>query len=94
MPRMPYAEIVAAVADQVRAAGGTITHNDLVERLQSSGQGSLTVHLPRLSAAGDLVPAVKAQAEGAPVLSYTLPGAAPAPAATPTAAAPAAGLGE
>ena len=31
MPRMPYAEIVAAIADQVRAVGGEITHNDLVE---------------------------------------------------------------
>lgn len=61
------------VQEQIRNAGGSISHNDLVNALQNAGRQSAAQSLLAYAQAGLIVSSVKARAEGAPLLTYSLP---------------------
>jgi hypothetical protein len=88
MARKSRQEMVDDVFAQI-APGETLTHNDLLTRLENAGAGQSAALIAEMWQAGLLTPKVEAPAEGArPVLSYTRPGATPAPATPAAPAAP------
>ncbi len=72
MPRKTHADMVEIVAQAVTAAGGEITHETLMERL--ADHRDVRERLDALVQSGALIAAVTAQPQGAPVLTYRLPG--------------------
>jgi hypothetical protein len=65
--------MASIVTDAVSAAGGEITHNDLVANLEAAGNGAIVPHLLNLSQGGVLRTSVRATGPDQPaVLFYSL----------------------
>jgi hypothetical protein len=75
MPRQRQSveQLESAVIQAITDAGGTLTHADLVEQLEASGNVDAVKLILPLSQNGRLKPRLKVQADGGkPVLSYSL----------------------
>lgn len=72
--RVSQTEALALISAKISGAGGTITHNALVEQLEADGNDSAVLHVLGLSQGGKIVPEVLAVPDGKPVLQYTLAG--------------------
>lgn len=79
MPRITPEQAEQMVVDTITAAGGTMTHNDLEQSLSDAGQPDAINYVLNMGQRGALAYSVKAQAQGAPVLVYSVPSPAPAP---------------
>ncbi len=73
MPQFYDESAEAYVADKIRAAGGKLSHNDLVQQLNAEGRPEYARSLLALSQNGTIVPSVVPQEKGAAVLFYSLP---------------------
>lgn len=75
MARKTQAELEQAVLDAVQAAGGTVTHSDLVQTLEAGGNRDAAMLIISLSQRGAITPHLKVQADsGKPILRYSLGG--------------------
>lgn len=63
-----------AVQDAIKAAGGEISHNDLLTALEKAGKMDAAKSLLAFGQNGMLKATVKARPDAAPVLVYSLPG--------------------
>lgn len=63
------------VIDAISAAGGSLTHDELVAALDQQGRGDSALELRNLKAAGRIVATLKPTPENPakPVLRYALP---------------------
>lgn len=69
MPRVNLQEIEQQIVDRITAAGGDVSHADLVAQLEPAAQQ----HLPRIAKTGAIVASVRAVPDGKPVVYYQLP---------------------
>lgn len=74
MARLQYSEMLTSVQEEITGAGGRVTHNDLVARLEAKGQGQIALQLVRMSQAGDIVAQVESVPGSRPGLFYSLAG--------------------
>lgn len=61
-----------AVSELLNASGGTLSHNDLVGQLSTSGKADAASFLFALQQSKAIYARVQAQPEGKPVLEYSL----------------------
>jgi hypothetical protein len=74
---MSYDDMRGAVAQQIEAAGGSITHADLVDNL-GRGADAIARQLPAMVANGHVYARLVASGDGnPPVLRYSLAATAP-----------------
>lgn len=72
MARMKEQDRKTAVQDALTAAGGTMSHNDLVAALEADGKAEAAESLLRIKREGAIYAKVSAQPSGAPVMQYSL----------------------
>lgn len=73
MPMYYDESVLPLVKDEISKAGGTISHNDLVQRLQAAGRADAAQSLLPAAMAGLIVSKVEPQPVGPAVLKYSLP---------------------
>lgn len=74
MARYTHEQAAQAVAEALQAAGGTMSHNELVSALENNGQGQAVQHLVTLQNNKQINAMVVAQPDNVPELRYTLGG--------------------
>lgn len=72
MARMREEDRSQAVNDALTAGGGTMTHEALVGALQTAGKAEAAESLRRLKREGKIYSRLEGQANGTPVLRYSL----------------------
>jgi len=72
MARMKESDRKTAVQTALTAAGGTMTHNDLVAALEVAGKAEAAESLLRMKKESVIYARLESQATGRPVLSYSL----------------------
>lgn len=78
MARFTHEQAAQAVTTVLTAAGGTMSHNDLVTALENNNAGQAVQHFLTLQSTGVINAQVVAVAVGTNELRYSLPAAAPA----------------
>lgn len=73
MPRLSYSDLVNQVQEQVSAAGGEISHTDLMNQIDTAAARQLTSMVNR----GDINARVVAVPDAPASVMYYLPGSAP-----------------
>ncbi len=68
-------EAKTLVVAAINGAGGKMSHNDLILKLESEGNAAATEHIFNLAQSGQIGKGVEAQSSGAPVLFYKTGGA-------------------
>jgi hypothetical protein len=74
MPRKTYAQLLTEVTAAITAAGGEITHADLVDQVNRAA----ALELNRMKSNGDIVARLVARPDAAALLTYSLPTDTPA----------------
>lgn len=76
MPRMRYDDMLSQVRGLIDAAGGSITHADLVDGL-GRDSAAIARQLPAMVSNGHIYARLTTSADAPPVLRYTLAATAP-----------------
>lgn len=73
MPLFNDESAYPVVVDAIKAAGGSISHNDLVNKLQAAGQDAAAKSLLAFAQGGMIKAQVKAGGDGPALLTYSMP---------------------
>lgn len=73
MPRLSNDDMGAVLTDLVRAAGGEISHAELVKQLKDRGERQVLARLPALIRTGYIKRELRSQENARPMVFYTAP---------------------